>query len=138
MNHRAQFHYCCHNKTLPKNASDSETSLTKELAVVLHGSSIQRVKHSMPGAVCCTGAAVGLTAASKVQRLASKRALVDLAILCAAEGQAVVLQLNDCLGRFPAGADKNASQFTQLLTTVVRCLQSTTASSQPAVGQLLL
>lgn len=77
-------------------------SLTKELAVVLHRRAIQRVQHRVPSAVGSAGAAVGLATPPKVQRLAAKGTLVDLAILSAGEGQAVVLQLNNRLRRLPA------------------------------------
>lgn len=55
----------------------------------------------MPRAVGRAGAAVGLPALAKVQGLAAKGALVDLAVLGAGEGQAVVLQLDDRLGGLP-------------------------------------
>jgi len=60
---------------------------TKELDVVLHGLPVERVQHGVARAVRSTRAAVGLATAPKVQGLATKSALVDLAVLSAREGQ---------------------------------------------------
>lgn len=57
--------------------------LHKELDVVLHGLPIQCVQHGMASAVSSTGAAVCLTTTPKVKALATKSALVDLAVLSA-------------------------------------------------------
>lgn len=77
---------------------------------MLHGLAVERVQHGVARAVGRARAAVRLAALAKVQALAAKGALVDLAVLGAAEGQAVVLQLDDGLGRLPAGSNSSAAQ----------------------------
>ena len=75
---------------------------TKELNVMPHGLAVERVQHGVPSAVCSARTPVCLTALAEVKGLAAKCALVDEAILCSAEGQAVVLQLAHGGGRLTA------------------------------------
>mmetsp|Transcript_3468 Transcript_3468/g.4859 ORF Transcript_3468/g.4859 Transcript_3468/m.4859 type:complete len:531 (-) Transcript_3468:80-1672(-) len=63
---------------------------------------VQRVQHRVARAVRGARAAVGLAALAEVQALAAERALVDLALLRAAEGQPELLQLQHRLGRLAA------------------------------------
>lgn len=88
--------------TLSRRTGQDWRPRTEELAVVLHALAVQRVQHGVPGAVSRAGTSVGLPALAKVQRLATKRALIDLALLRAREGQAVVLELPHRLWRLPA------------------------------------
>ena len=60
-----------------------------------HRLAVQRVQHGVPGAVGGGRAAVGLAALAVVERLATEGALIDLALVGAREGQAVVLELDD-------------------------------------------
>ena len=60
-----------------------------------HRLAVQRVQHGVPGAVGGGRAAVGLAALAVVERLAPEGALIDLALVGAREGQAVVLELDD-------------------------------------------
>jgi hypothetical protein len=69
--------------------------LDEELAVVAHRLAVQCVQHGVPGAVGGGRAAVGLAALAVVERLAPEGALIDLALVGAREGQAVVLELDD-------------------------------------------
>lgn len=69
---------------------------------MLHGLAVQRVEHRVACAVRSARAAVRLPALAEVKALAAEGALVDLAVLRAAERQAVVLKLNDRLGGLPA------------------------------------
>ncbi len=82
--------------------AEVEQFLTEELAVVLHALPIQGVQHGVTGTVSCTCASVRLPALSKVQRLAAKGSLVDLALVCAGEGQPIILELYDSLWRLSA------------------------------------
>ena len=63
---------------------------------------IEGVEHGVAGAVGGAGAAVGLTALAVVEGLAAKGALVDLAVLGPAEGEAELLQLQNGRGSLPA------------------------------------
>ena len=69
--------------------------LDEELAVVPHRLAVERVQHRVPRAVGGRGAAVGLAALAKVERLAPEGALVDLPLVGAGEGEAIVLELDD-------------------------------------------
>lgn len=81
---------CCHRLSPPP---------LSYLHIVLHGHAVQGVQHGMASAVGGACAAVGLPTPPIVQRLPAKGALVDLALLSAREGQAIVLQLNHSLGQ---------------------------------------
>ena len=63
---------------------------------------IEGVEHGVAGAVGGAGAAVGLAALAVVEGLAAKGALVDLAVLGPAEGEAELLQLQNGRGSLPA------------------------------------
>lgn len=63
---------------------------------------IERVEERVTGPVGGSSAAVGLAALAELERLATERALVDLAVLGAREGQAEVLELDDRFGGFAA------------------------------------
>mmetsp|Transcript_27816 Transcript_27816/g.68381 ORF Transcript_27816/g.68381 Transcript_27816/m.68381 type:complete len:665 (+) Transcript_27816:128-2122(+) len=76
--------------------------LHKELRVVLERLPVQRVQHGVPRAVRRARAPVRLPALAEVQRLPAERALVDLAVVRAREGQPVVLQLDHRLGGLAA------------------------------------
>jgi len=70
------------------------------------------VEHGVAGAVGGGGAAVRLAALAVLERLAAERALVDLALLGAREGETVVLELEDrvgCEGEEGGGAKVEAS-----------------------------
>ena len=56
---------------------------TKELHIVLHGLSIERMQHGMAGAICGCSATVRLPAFAIIIRLTAKCSLVDLAFVCA-------------------------------------------------------
>mmetsp|Transcript_36508 Transcript_36508/g.92269 ORF Transcript_36508/g.92269 Transcript_36508/m.92269 type:complete len:522 (-) Transcript_36508:522-2087(-) len=65
--------------------------LHKKVGVVLHGGTVEGVQHGVAGAIRGTCATVRLPAAAVVEALAAKGALIDLAVVGAREGQAVVL-----------------------------------------------
>ena len=69
---------------------------------MLHALTVQGVQHGVTSPVSCTRASVRLPALPKVQRLAAESPLVDLALVCAGEGQPVVLELYDSLWRLSA------------------------------------
>ncbi len=56
---------------------------------------VQGVEHGVSGAIGGARASVGLAALAKVERLSAEGALVDLAVLGPAEGEAELLQLED-------------------------------------------
>mmetsp|Transcript_2453 Transcript_2453/g.7277 ORF Transcript_2453/g.7277 Transcript_2453/m.7277 type:complete len:379 (-) Transcript_2453:147-1283(-) len=76
--------------------------LDEELRVVPHGLPVERVQQRVACAVGRARAAVRLPPLAVVERLPTEGALVDLPLFVAAEGQPVVLQLNDGLGRLAA------------------------------------
>lgn len=67
--------------------------------------SIESVQEGVTGSVCHTAASVGLASFAKLQTLTTESTLVNLAILCAAEGHSKVLQLRG------HGRVKRASQM---------------------------
>jgi hypothetical protein len=71
--------------------------LNKEEAVMLESLTVQSVKHSMSSTISSTGTAVSLATLSKLEGLATKSTLVNLAILGTRERQTVALQLTHCL-----------------------------------------
>ena len=75
---------------------------TKKLAVVFHGLPIQGVQHGVSCPVSCTGASVGLASLSKVEGLAAEGSLVDFAVFCPREWQAIVFELPHRCRRFSA------------------------------------
>ena len=68
--------------------------LDEELRVVAERLAVERVQHRVPRAIRRARAAVRLAALAVVERLPAERALVDLALVGAREGQAVVLELD--------------------------------------------
>ena len=76
--------------------------LHEELGVVLERLSVEGVKHRVSSPVRGARAPVRLATLAVVQRLAPEGALVDLAVVGATEGQAVVLELDHSLGRLAA------------------------------------
>ena len=75
---------------------------TEEVGVMLHGGAVEGVEHGVACAVGSAGAAVGLASLAVVEALAAEGTLVDLAVVRAGEGEAVVLQLDDGRGRLLA------------------------------------
>merc|ERR1719487_1286895 len=69
--------------------------LDEEEAVVLQGHTVQGVQDRVASAVGCRSAAVRLAAFPELQALAAERALVDLALVGAREGEAKALKLDD-------------------------------------------
>lgn len=63
---------------------------------------VKRVQHGVAGTVGGSGAAVCLATFAKVERLATERALVDFAVVCAGEREAKIFELNDCSWCFAA------------------------------------
>lgn len=63
---------------------------------------VEGVKHGVAGAVGGGGAAVRLSTLAELERLSTERALVDLALRSAGEGETVVLELEDRVGSLTA------------------------------------
>jgi len=69
--------------------------LDEELRVVAHRLPVERVQDRVPRPVRRARAPIGLASLAKVERLAAEGPLVDLALVRAREGHAVVLELDD-------------------------------------------
>eukprot|EP00964_Phaeocystis_antarctica_P063294 scaffold37967_cov57-Phaeocystis_antarctica.AAC.4 len=69
--------------------------LDEELRVVAHRLPVERVQDRVPRPVRRARAPIGLASLTKVERLAAEGPLVDLALVRAREGHAVVLELDD-------------------------------------------
>ena len=76
--------------------------LDEKLRVVAQSLAVQSVEHRVPGAIRRARAPVRLAALAEVEALPAERALVNLPVLRAGEGQAVVLELDHSLGGLPA------------------------------------
>ena len=66
----------------------------EEVGIMLKRLSVECVQNGVSCSVCCSSATVGLAAFSKLEGLATKRPLVDLAITSTRERHAEVLQLH--------------------------------------------
>ncbi len=64
------------------------------------GLSVESVEHAVTGAIRDTGASMGLAAFAVLEALTAEGALIDFALVGAAEGHSVMLQLNDGTWRF--------------------------------------
>lgn len=76
--------------------------LDEELRIVFHGGPVKRMEHCVACPVGGRAASVRLPPFAEVETLASKRTLVDLALLGAGEWHAVILQFDDGLGGLAA------------------------------------
>merc|ERR1712093_21258 len=66
------------------------------------GLAVEGVLDGVPGSVGSGGASVGLSTLAVLERLTTKGALVDLALLGSGEGNTEVLELDDGVGRLSA------------------------------------
>lgn len=86
------------NSDSARGAEGRRTSgevLDEVLGVVAERLAVESVEHGMSGSVGGSGATVGLSSLSVLERLSTERALVDLALLGAGEGESVVLELEN-------------------------------------------
>lgn len=89
-------------RTIALRLRTSGEVLDEVLGVVAERLAVEGVKHSVTGAIGSGSAAVGLSSLSKLERLSSESALVDLALLGAGEGETVVLELENRVGSLAA------------------------------------
>lgn len=88
---------CCAVSSSVAVASISGRSTTR-----LETLPIQRMQHSMSGAICCRATSIALPTLSIFQALASNSPLVDLTVLSPRKRHPIILQLVDSLWCFTA------------------------------------
>jgi hypothetical protein len=82
-------------RALPVHDEVQGKVLHEKLRIMAKCLPVQSVKHTVASTISNAGASVGLSSFSILEALTSKGALVDLSLVCAAEGHSVVLELDD-------------------------------------------